>query len=54
MVKCPILCQNIKDDECKTTVCAVKGEVKESEVLKRIVRRNGWKFICKNCNHHNS
>lgn len=52
MINCPILNKEIEDLDCDNTIFATREELNDSAVLKKIKRVNGWKFICKNCNHN--
>lgn len=54
-MKCPIIEREMELEDCQITIEAVVKEItdfKNSEVPKRVQRRNGWKFICRNCKYH--
>lgn len=51
MHNCPIIKKEMKPEECEATIYTVNSGLKEDEILRRIKRINGWKFICRNCKH---
>ncbi|MDF2472924.1 MAG: hypothetical protein K0R21_706 [Anaerocolumna sp.] len=53
MAYCPILRQEIVEDECSITTKEAYKEGKERPILHSKFRKiNGWKAICKNCKNH--
>ncbi len=51
MVNCPIIHKEIEEDECEASVYNVNTGEKDDQVLRKIKRTIGWKFICRNCKH---
>lgn len=53
MVQCPIVRQEIDEDECQIAMNESYKEGKDKPILHNKFRKiSGWKAICKNCKNH--
>lgn len=51
MVDCPIIRQEVDEEECRQVAIESYKDGKNI-IAKKFKRIIGWKYICKQCKHH--